>query len=326
MLPSSHKEIGGYFGFDLNDTNQFPYPLAKKYCSARAAFYDLVRNLGIQAIWMPKFICDTMLKPLELLNISIKFYDINEDFFPLFPPLLEKNEYFLYVNYFGLCFENQKKLMELYPLDRLIFDHSQAFFIEPFQGVNTLYSPRKFLPVADGGLLASALNMPEVAQINDSADLIQQYQHVFTRLIDSAQSGYAYFLDAESKLNDCIPKKISPISELILNSLDYQKLKQERLRNFEYLHSKLGRFNQININLDAIESPLTYPFLWREKLSNSLISKKIFTPTYWNDCLARVNESSFEYLLVHKVTHLVCDHRYNMQDMQYQIDQIMEYL
>ena len=81
MLPSSHKEIGGYFGFDLNDANQFPYPLAKKYCSARAAFYDLVRNLGIQAIWMPKFICDTMLKPLELLNISIKFYDINEDLY-----------------------------------------------------------------------------------------------------------------------------------------------------------------------------------------------------------------------------------------------------
>ena len=322
----SHDEIGGFFEFGLSRLNQFPYPIAMQYNSARSAFYDLLKNTFIEKLWIPRFICDSMIEPLNLLGVEICFYDLNSDFSPILPEVLMPNEYLLYVNYFGLCFENQKKLMELYPLDRLIFDHSQAFFIEPFQGINTLYSPRKFLPVADGGLLASALNMPEVAQINDSADLIQQYQHVFMRLIDSAQSGYAYFLDAESKLNDCIPKKISPISELILNNLNYQKLKQERLRNFEYLHSKLGRFNQININLDAIESPLTYPFLWREKLSNSLISKKIFTPTYWNDCLARVNESSFEYLLVHKVTHLVCDHRYNMQDMQYQIDQIMEYL
>jgi len=51
--------------------------------------------------------------------------------------------------------------------------------------------------------------------------------------------------------------------------------------------------------------------------------KKIFAPICWNDCLARVNESRFECQLVHKVPHLVCDHRYNMQ---YQIDQIIEYL
>jgi len=99
------------------------------------------------------------------------------------------------------------------------------------------------LPVADGGLLASTLNMPEVTQINNSVDLIQQYQHVFTRLISGAQSGYAYFLDAESKLNDSIPKKISPISELILKNLNYQRLKHRILRSFEYPHSKLGRFN-----------------------------------------------------------------------------------
>ena len=64
LLPI-HKEIGGYMGFDLNNLNQFPYPDSRKYSSARSAFLDLLRNLEIESIWMPKFICDTMLKPLE---------------------------------------------------------------------------------------------------------------------------------------------------------------------------------------------------------------------------------------------------------------------
>lgn len=326
VLLQDHKEIGGYFGFDLTSQNQFPYATAKKYCSARAAFYDLVQNIGVQTIWMPRFICDTMLKPLELLNIKIKFYDLDSNFFPQNLPSLNRNEFFFYVNYFGICVSNQKKLMEQYPLGRLIFDHSQAFFMKPFANVHTIYSPRKFLPVADGGLLVTDKYLSTTLDVKAPEELIQQYQHLFKRFINSAQDGYAQFQCAESSLNDCIPKKISPITEVILNNLDYASYKQKRMENFKFLHSKLSNFNQITLNLNEIESPLTYPFLWNERFSELLISKKIYVPTYWNDCLIRVQENSFEHTLIHNVTHLVCDHRYSLSDMQYQIDQIMEYL
>ena len=319
LLPI-HKEIGGYMGFDLNNLNQFPYPNSRKYSSARSAFLDLLRNLEIESIWMPKFICDTMLKPLEILKINIKFYDLDINFYPDIPFELEKNDYLLYVNYFGICTKNQEKLVSLYPRDKIIFDHSQAFFVEPFWGTHTIYSPRKFFAIADGGLLVTENDVRAVDTLHHEDELIEQYKHLFIRSISCAQQGYMQFQKAEAILNDCIPKKISPITELILKNINYSNFKERRLNNFEYLHSKLGKFNQLNICLEKLESPLTYPFLSNKKYSEYLIKHKIFIPTYWNDCLARISNNSVEYQFVNGITHLVCDHRYGIDDMQFQID------
>ena len=320
MSSQNHREIGGYMGFDLNNLNQFPYHNSRKYNSARSAFLDLLQNLKVESIWVPKFICDTMLKPLEILKINIKFYDLDINFYPQIPSELEKNDYLLYVNYFGICTQNQEKLVSLYPCDKIIFDHSQAFFVEPFEGAHTIYSPRKFFAVADGGLLVTEKNIKPVDASNQEDELIEQYKHLFIRSISCAQQGYMQFQKAEAILNDCIPKKISPITELILKNINYSNFKERRLNNFEYLHSKLGKFNQLNICLEKLESPLTYPFLSNKKYSEYLIKHKIFIPTYWNDCLARISNNSVEYQFVNGITHLVCDHRYGIDDMQFQID------
>lgn len=321
LLPI-HKEIGGYMGFDLNNLNQFPYPSSRRYCSARAAFFDLLQNLDIESIWMPKYICDTMIKPLHMLKINIKFYDLDINFYPNIPIKLEDKDYLLYVNYFGLCTENQQQIVSLYPREKIIFDHSQAFFVKPFLGTHTIYSPRKFFAVADGGLLITAQYMDEVQNQKSEDELIQQYKHLFIRCINGAEQGYPQFQRAEDILSDCIPKKISPITDLILQNIDYAEIKEKRLNNFKYLHSKLAEVNQLKINLDELESPLTYPFLSKENFSKHLISHKVFVPTYWNDCLVRINEDSSEYQFVNKITHFVCDHRYDVEDMQFQIDVI----
>lgn len=326
MSSQNHREIGGYMGFDLNNLNQFPYHKSRKYNSARSAFLDLLQNLKVESIWVPKFICDTMLKPLEILKINIKFYDLDINFYPQIPSELEKNDYLLYVNYFGICTQNQEKLMSLYPCDKIIFDHSQAFFVEPFEGAHTIYSPRKFFAVADGGLLVTEKDIKPVDASNQEDELIEQYKHLFIRCISCAQQGYMQFQKAETMLNDCIPKKISPITELILENINYLDVKERRLNNFKYLHSKLEEFNQLNICLENLESPLTYPFLSSRKHSEYLIKHKIYIPTYWNDCLTRVSSNSAEYQFVNGITHFVCDQRYSFQDMQYQIEKIQEYL
>ena len=37
----------------------------------------------------------------------------------------------------------------------LIIDNAQAFFAKPLLGIDTFYSPRKFVGVSDGGILAT---------------------------------------------------------------------------------------------------------------------------------------------------------------------------
>lgn len=330
LLPNS-REIGGYFEFDLPNLGQFPYPQAIKYNSARSAFFDLLNQSNIKKIWMPKFICDSMIEPLKILGIDILYYDLEQDFYPKLPHNLEEDEYILYVNYFGLCISVQRKLLSIYPNKKIIFDHSQAFFVAPFECFGTVYSPRKFLPIAEGGLLVSKEITTPNYTVRDTEEMVQQYHHCFIRRLSGASQAYEIFKKNEMLLNDCIPKNISGITQDLINCFDYGSIKSIRLENFKFLHAQLGGVNQLHIDIDNIESPLTYPLLLdskvlSSKISNLLINSGIFTPTYWIDSLERVSVDSFEYNFISNTTHLICDQRYSLKEMQIQINMVKEYL
>ena len=320
------KEIGGYFEFGLSNLGQFPYPNAVKYYSARSAFFDLLQQKQIKKIWMPKFICDSMIEPLNILHIKILYYNLSDTFAPILPALLNKDEYLLYVNYFGICSLIQNDILDLYPNDQIIFDHSQAFFLAPLDCFATIYSPRKFLPVAEGGLLLTNQDIIPDYHSREVSEMIEQYQYGLIRCLTQASNAYQQFKNSEIKFNDCIPKKISAITEEILQSLDYAQLKEKRLNNFKFLHDQLGGYNQLKIDLDEIESPLTYPLMMDKVVIDFLINKKIYTPTYWLDSLVRVELDSFEHKLIAMTTHLICDHRYSLEDMQYQVDILKDFL
>lgn len=321
-----NKEIGGYMGLDLNLLDQFPYKDAATFNSARSALFVYAQYANINTIWMPKFICDTVLAPLEYLGINIKYYDLDINFFPCLDGKIGENDYLYYVNYFGICTKNLYKLIDIHPNDKLIFDHAQAFYVAPIANVTTIYSPRKFLPVADSGVLVTSLPIKSCTNQQVDDYLINQYKYLCSRYLSGAKAAYGLYQFNEQHFNDCIPYAISPLTELIFKNLDYIKLHTKRIENFKYLHSKLGKFNKLNISIDDIESPLTYPFLFDKQYTSQLIENNVYSPVYWKDCLKRIDENSFEYILVNNMTHFVCDHRYNIDDMNKQLEIIKEYL
>ena len=322
----SHDEIGGFFEFGLSRLNQFPYPIAMQYNSARSAFYDLLKNTFIEKLWIPRFICDSMIEPLNLLGVEICFYDLNYDFSPILPEVLMPNEYLLYVNYFGLCTSVQRRILRKYSGKQIIFDHSQAFFVQPLDCYATVYSPRKFLPVAEGGLLVTNQNIVPEYYKRTAEEMVKQYEHALLRSVSTATHAYNIFQHNEKAFEDCLPREISKITGQMLESFDYASFKEQRLKNFKLLHSQLGEFNQLKVNIEDIESPLTYPLLLDKKLSNMLIQSKIYTPTYWLDSLKRVTKDSFENNFISNVTHLICDQRYGEKEMQFQINKVQECL
>lgn len=322
----SKLDIGGYFGFSLPNFGQFPYPEAVKYNSARSAFFDLLNQNNIKKIWMPKFICDSMIEPLIILGVEIQFYDLDEKFYPKIPSHLENDSYLFYINYFGICTSIQQRLLEDYSSDQIIFDHSQAFFVTAFDSLATIYSIRKFFPVAEGGLLISkVVNNPNYAS-REIEEMIVQYKHCFIRRLSSASQGYELFKNNEISLNGCIPKKLSGITEELIHCFEYKSIQSKRLENFKFLHAQLKSINKLHIDIDSVISPLTYPLLLDSEISNKLISHNIYTPTYWIDSLKRVEPTSFEYQLILNITHLICDQRYSIKEMQFQINKIKEYL
>lgn len=324
-MTNNQTEIGGYFGFDLNDFGQFPYPEAITYNSARSAFFDLLQQSKIKKIWVPKYICDSMIEPLRILKVEVIFYDLNTDFSPCIAQKLKEDEYLLYVNYFGICSSIQTDILANYPKERVIFDHSQAFYVAPLDCLATIYSPRKFLPVAEGGLLiTNIISTPRYLGRNNIEDEIKQYKHTLIRYLSDATEGYSIFKFNESKFNKCNPIDMSNITKLLLNNFNYKKIRDLRLENFKYLHFHLKHLNQISLDLEHIKSPLTYPLMIGFNFSKQLSSRNVYTPTYWVDSLSRVESNSFEAKLVNNVTHLVCDQRYSKQQMDTQISILKE--
>lgn len=316
-----NKAIGGYFEFDIKNKNKYPYQNGYQFKSARSAFYSFLLELKIKEIYFPRYICNSMIKPLELLGINIKWYSLNESFAPIIDDY--NNEHIVYVNYFGICDLMVDKLSINYPLNKLIIDNSQSLFSSPNENcAATLYSPRKFIPVPEGGTIITQEKLNYSGQSYSSINAIYA---LVRRLELNASSGYQYFRDASEELNNISCDRMSEFSSLILNNIDYKSYEESRLDNFLYLHSKLSCFNLINININS--SPLCYPLKLDVEVSNiksELIKNKIYVATYWLDAIDRISIESIEFELIHNTLFLPLDHRYNRCDMDAIISILLE--
>lgn len=310
------NSIGGYFELMLDANDNVMHYDSKKFQSARSAFYALINCLKPRKIWMPRYICDSMLLPLLKSGVEISYYSLNIDFSIKENITLFERDYIFYVNYFGVCDSIFSKLKLSYGNDKLIYDCSQAFFCNNSEGVSTIYSPRKFFPVSDGGYLKTSLNVatPETTDMLSPS----RFTHLLLRADQGSEAGYNSFLDAEESLNDIIPKKMSLLTKKLLNSFDYKKIQISRNRNFMTLHDSLKENNMLVLS-DSYNAPLVYPFFIENAqfLRDKLIRSNIYPATYWKDVLKRVSTDSFEFSLVQNLLPLPIDQRYCEEDMNY---------
>lgn len=302
--------IGGYPALELSKKNKAFHVGLLQYQSARAAFTSLLQNMQeIQRIWMPTYICESMLRPIKMTGKKFKFYHINEEFDIETKIELEKNDLLLYVNYFGICEKSVSRVLKKFNRQQVIIDCSQAFYTEPYDCLATIYSPRKFFGVPDGGLMQTSMKIKSpLEQDNDS---ILRMEHLITRLAFSAEAGYASYQRAEASLEDCSPKAMSQLTKKLLNAINYLDVKNTRVNNFYLLHEELGKENQIKLGMKH-KSPLCYPFLTKNKVDKKILyEKKIFIPTYWPDVEVRGELSNFERDLVDKLIPIPCHQALN---------------
>ena len=313
-MSSSKKAIGGYFELELPAPVAHLYPDALRFQSARAAFNALLNTGKPNRVWMPKYICDSMLAPLYALNIDIVFYDLTEQLNIAGTVVLAKDDWLVYVNYFGICNEQEQSVLNRFNPSQIILDHSQAFFAPPLDCLATIYSPRKFFGVPDGGLLVTQTEISPPTQIDEKS--VSMCMHLLQRLDKDPESGYEYFKKAELSLNDIQPCKMSILTSKILNSIDYEVIRNKRNANFRQLHEKFASINGLKINIDFINGPMCYPlFITDITARQRLLTNRIFVASYWPEVKEKVDAYSLEYQLLEKCLPLPCDQRYNSSDM-----------
>lgn len=308
------RTYGGYFPLELPVQGKHYYPDARKYRSARSALFHLLATLRPARLWLPQLICQSVIDAVQAAGVDIVWYGLDEHYVPQMPSALAAGDYFLYVNYLGQCEEVQQRLLATLPAERLIFDHSQAFFARPQPVLATIFSPRKFFGVADGGLLHTAVEMPEPE--TQDRDSVNRTAHLLLQHEFDTRSGYAAFSQAEASLDDISASRMSGLTETILRSVDYATVKRIRERNYQLLHQRLGDLNGFRFADRAVNGPFCYPFFFpAQNLHKPLIAQGIFVATYWQDALARVAPRSIEADFVNHLIPLPCDQRYSEEDM-----------
>lgn len=295
---------------ELNTGKEF-HDNAIRLNTGRNALEYILKANGFSKIYLPFFICDAVLQPIKKHNIDVIFYTIDEQLEPVFNyETIEEKSAFLYVNYFGL----KDLFVQTLPAKckNLIIDNSQSFFSKPLPGTDTFYSARKFFGVPDGAYLYSNRKLDSTFERDES---FERASHLLKRVDVDAETGFNDFRNNEAKLENQEIKQMSSLSKALLSGIDYQNAIQRRTENFDHLHASLKKLNKFKVKR-GLGVPMVYPF-WNSNsdLKKTLLAQKIYTPTYWENVKAWVEEESLEYKIVDEVVYLPIDQRYIVVDM-----------
>ena len=81
MSSLNRPAIGGYPELELPQKEQMLHKGALQYQSARSAFTALLQNMPrVRRVWMPTYICDSMLAPIKFIGKECVFYNIDKQF------------------------------------------------------------------------------------------------------------------------------------------------------------------------------------------------------------------------------------------------------
>lgn len=313
------KAIGGYFEFELHKGPHY-HKQALRLNTGRNCLEYILRCRGYEHIYIPYYGCEVMLEPINKLGVRYTFYHVNELLEPVELPELGDKEAFFYTNYYALKNDFIKALALRYG-NQLIVDNAQAFFAQPLDGIDTFYTARKFFGVADGAYLylCGKDNADELPQ----DESWNRMNHLLMRHDGGAQFGFEAFHTNNGSLHNQPIKRMSRVTEAIMQSIDYAEVMQQRRNNFKFLHQQLGEQNGLKHMIDEPVLGLDYPFYIEDHtLRQRLIDNQIFIAKLWPNIADWCEEGSLEWNLMNYTFHLPIDQRYGIDDMQRIVDVI----
>lgn len=314
------KEIGGYFELQLRKGEHY-HKGAVLLNTARNCLEYILRAKKYKKIYIPYLDSEVIWEPMKKLGIDYEFYSVDFRLDPIFNKELKEDEVFFYSDTYGIKCLTVGKLVKRFG-KQLIVDNTHAFYSRPYEGIDTIYSPRKFFGLPDGAYLYTDTLLDEELPQDDA---MPHMRHLLKRIeYGSASAGYQDFLGYCNSLIGQPIKRMSNLASALLANIDYENLKDRQIRNFRYLHSALGNDNRFEYDDFPVDTcPLSYMFYSENTtLRQRLIDNKIYVSTYWKATLDLVDKDSAEYKIVNYLLPLPCDHRYDEADMERIIDVI----
>lgn len=279
---------------------------------------------------MPSYLCNTLLLPIKKTRTSIKFYEVNRhlrvasfDWIASVKP----NDLVVFIDYFGFTF-NRNLIEQIKPKGAWILeDASQALLSEGVGQFSdfTLFSPRKYLGVPDGGILSFNARGRRIERMKLRQPPNHWWLKAFSATLlrrDFDRDGvdnnwFTLFQEAESGM-PIGNYAMSDLSQALLSyCFDFSKIAQIRVRNYNCLADQLRNL-AVFPDLAPGVVPLGFPIVTRnrDRIRKMLFGRHIYAPVHWsiNGVISERFEQSHE--LSRSIMTLPCDQRYNTSDMK----------
>jgi len=316
--------IGGFFELELPTNRNTYHQEAIPLSTGRACLHLLLDVIKPKKVYVPFYTCNALYEPLITKNIDFEYYTINGSLELEYLPTLDDDEILIYINYFGTKNRYAESLSLKYK-ERLIIDNTHQFFFKGYSFSPSFTSLRKHFGVPDGAYLYADIPKDILSRIPENDNI--SIKHSFLRLMKKQETSYQAFLDYEKNLDDKI-SYMSDFSQRLLGQIDFIHIKSLRMSNFITLHNGLKTLNQLEINIDDLNSPFCYPLLLNKPIDKKrLYDEGLYIPSLWNDVIERDSpDFTLEKTITKNLLPLPVDHRYSQSEMDFMIYFLNEYL
>jgi hypothetical protein len=316
--------VGGVFGLELSEhPTQPPFLDERAICfiNARSALHCLLRDLAPRTLWIPSYLCDVIIAAARGI-CPLEFYDVGSDLRAgqgRWIESLNQDDIVLVIDYFGF-----RRWLPIAAAihdrgARIIEDAAQALFLPRAQEADfIIYSPRKFLGVADGGILQSKVRF--ASSIVRSEPPPQWWFKAYAaRLLraeyDRGATSRRWFeLFQESEREAPIGSYcISDVSMAQLRyGIDYNGVQRERVTNYNILASALSGC-ALYTDLDDDVVPLGFPVRVpdRDRVCEALYREGLYPPVHWPIRGVVPEQFQESHRLAGEILTIPCDQRYD---------------
>ena len=251
-----HAEIGGYLELEHFDGREY-YPDAVALNCARNAFAYLIEARHIHDVWIPWFVCASVEQAAGRYDLDVHRYAVDNRLRPDWSTIELGPEGYLYlIDYYGLLSDDEIREAAARADNRIVVDEVMAFFHKPVDGLDTIYSTRKFFGVPDGAYLSTDAHIDRELPTDESFDrmrfVLGRFERSANEFYQLASDNNKFFITEDIKL-------MSPLTHNILRAVDYPRVMSIRERNYAYLRTRLDGINGLSVCDHP--GPFMYPLL-----------------------------------------------------------------
>lgn len=308
-------------------------------------------QLKLNSVYMPSYCCNSMLQPFIDRGIEIEFYnvafedgDVNYEI-----DYTKQVDLFFGMSYFGFDCSNMDAIISSFRMNGVIVieDITHRLFSTPNHCVDSNYlvaSIRKWLPVPTGGVaikLDTSFNGIRLKQIpaevlDKKVKAMKKKNNYLINKKDELEK--REFLALFSDFNTDIKKlyrnrAIDFWSERVLKNTDISKIRIARIQNALYVYNNFKDnrsmeliFNKLDPEKDC---PLFIPIRMRNNTRNQLkeffVGSSIYCPIHWPLSEIVDNDNNVDTSIYEQEISLICDQRYGLSEMQFQLDKVGEF-